>query len=204
LSFTKFIQNQKKMIERNEEGKKSLALGSNNEEILVRSAIGGSSEAFAELIKLYYRRVFALGMSFFKNQTDTEDFIQDVFIKVYTKISTFKGESLFSTWLTRIAYTTALNSIKRRKEYLPLSDETLLFDIDWTPEEREIRRLTIEVVRQTMKELPENYAICLDLYFFYDMPYAEICKVMDVPLNTVKSYIFRAKKLLREKLEKKL
>lgn len=189
---------------RNEESKKSLVLGSKNEEILVRSAIGGSPEAFAELVKLYYRRVTALGMSFFKNQTDTEDFVQDVFIKVYTKISTFKGESLFSTWLTRIAYTTALNSIKRRKEYLPLSDETLLFDIDWTPEEREIRRLTIEVVRQTMEELPEKFALCLDLYFFYDMPYAEICEVMDVPLNTVKSYIFRAKKLLREKLENKL
>ena len=76
------------------------------EEILVRSATGGNSQAFAELVKRYHRRVSALGMSFFKNSADTEDFVQDVFIKVYTKLKDFRGESRFSTWLLRIGYTT--------------------------------------------------------------------------------------------------
>lgn len=174
------------------------------EEILVRSAAGGNSQAFAELVKRYHRRVAALGMSFFKNAADTEDFVQDVFIKVYTKLRDFRGESRFSTWLLRIGYTTAINSIKRRKEYLPLGDETILWDQDYTPEEMQMRRLTIETVRESITELPERFAVCLDMYFFYDMAYGDISEVTGLPLNTVKSHIFRAKKLLKEKLEKRL
>lgn len=174
------------------------------EAILVRSAAGGNTRSFEELVKRYHRRITALGMSFFKNTADTEDFVQDVFIKVYTKLKDFRGESRFSTWLFRIAYTTAVNSIKRRKEYLPLADETLLWDRDYTPEELQIRRLTIETVRDSIKELPQRFALCLDMYFFYDMAYGEICEVTGLPLNTVKSHIFRAKKLLKEKLEQRL
>ncbi|MBO5691679.1 MAG: sigma-70 family RNA polymerase sigma factor [Spirochaetaceae bacterium] len=174
------------------------------EAILVRSAAGGNSAAFEELVKRYHRRVTALGMSFFRNIADTEDFVQDVFIKAYTKLRDFRGESRFSTWLFRIAYTTAVNSIKRRKEYLPLADENLLWDRDYTPEELQIRRLTIETVRDSIKELPQRFALCLDMYFFYDMAYGEICEVTGLPLNTVKSHIFRAKKLLKEKLEQRL
>ena len=88
---------------------KSSSIIPNNEQILISSALSGNESAFAELIKLHHRRITALGMSFFKNQTDTEDFVQDVFLKAYTKLETFRGDSLFSTWLTRIAYTTALN-----------------------------------------------------------------------------------------------
>ncbi|AEE15966.1 sigma-70 family RNA polymerase sigma factor [Treponema brennaborense] len=167
---------------------------------LARAAAAGNSAAFAELVALYRRRVAALGMSFFKNQSDTEDFVQDVFIKAYTKLATFRGDSLFSTWLTRIAYNTAVNSIKRRKEYLPIADENALFDLDWTPEERQLRRITVEAVREAMAELPKRFAMCLDMYFFYDMAYSEICEVIGLPMNTVKSHIFRAKKILREKL----
>lgn len=188
----------------NSKKKSSEASSENSELVLVRSAVSGNSSAFAELVKRYYRRITAMGMSFFKNSTDTEDFVQDVFIKAYTKLSTFRGDSLFSTWIMRIAYTTAVNSIKRRKEYLSIADETLLFDMDLTPEEKEMKRLTIEVVRESIKELPEYYSLCLDLYFFYDMPYKEICEVLDLSINTVKSHIFRAKKLLHEKLKNKI
>jgi RNA polymerase sigma-70 factor (ECF subfamily) len=128
---------------------------------------------FEELVKRYHRRVTALGMSFFRNIADTEDFVQDVFIKAYTKLRDFRGESRFSTWLFRIAYTTAVNSIKRRKEYLPLADENLLWDRDYTPEELQIRRLTIETVRDSIKELPQRFALCLDMYFFSIWPTEE-------------------------------
>ena len=171
---------------------------------LVKAAIAGNSHAFEQLVLKYHRRVTTLGMSFFKNATDTEDFVQDVFIKAYTKLNTFRGDSLFSTWLLRIAYTTAINSIQRRQEYLPIADETVLCDLDYTPEERELRRITVEVLKESIKELPERFALCLDMYFFYDMPYGEICEVTGMPLNTVKSHIFRAKKMLKEKLEDKL
>ena len=179
---------------------------SNNFELLpdsalVQSAKNGDTAAFSQLVCKYQPKVRILGLSFFKNATDADDFVQDVFIKIFTSLHTFRGESLFSTWLMRIAYNTAINSIKRRKEYVPLNDDFDITDTDYGPEEKQLRTITKEVVRETLKEIPENYAACLDMYFFYDMAYTEIGVVLDLPVNTVKSHIFRAKKLLKQKLE---
>lgn len=167
---------------------------------LVREVLSGNTSAFAELMSLYKKRVEALGMSFFKNTADTEDFAQDVFLKAFTKLDSFRGESLFSTWLTRMAYNTAINAVNRRAEYVSIADENLLPDNGLTPEEKELRLLTMETVRESLKELPEKYKIVLDLYFFYDNSYSEISEITSLAENTVKSHIFRAKKLLREKI----
>lgn len=171
------------------------------DDTLVKETLAGKHTSFAKLMSLYKKRVEAVGMSFFRNNTDTEDFVQDVFLKAYTNLSTFRGESLFSTWLTRIAYTTAVNLKNRRKEYEPLSDETLLPAKDSTPEDTEMQRITIEAVHDAVKELPERYAECLDMYFFYDISYDEIATITGFPVNTIKSHIFRAKKILRAKLK---
>jgi RNA polymerase sigma-70 factor (ECF subfamily) len=167
---------------------------------LVREVLSGNTSAFAELMSLYKKRIEALGMSFFKNPADTEDFAQDVFLKAYTKLDSFRGESLFSTWLTRMAYNTAINAVNRRPEYVSIADESLLPDNGLTPEEKELRLLTMEAVRESLKELPDKYKIVLDLYFFYDNSYTEISEITSLAENTVKSHIFRAKKLLREKI----
>lgn len=144
-------------------------------------------------------RLKALGMSFFKNEADAEDFVQDVFVKAYTHLSSFKGGSMFSTWLIRIGYNTAINSLNRRKEYLPLADMDIASAED-TPEETEIRRITQEAVRCATSTLPQAYKVCVDLYFFYGMQYREISKTTGFPVGTIKSNIFRAKKILKDKL----
>ena len=168
---------------------------------LIHSACNGDHLAFGKLVRLHENRVRALGMSFFKNEIDTDDFIQEVFIKVYKNLASFKGESLFSTWLMRVAYNTAINSIKRRKEYLSLSDEMEIADTDYDPEEEELRKQTKDAIQKAIKDLPERYATCLDLFFFYDMSHKDISLVLDLPINTIKSHIFRAKKILRKNLE---
>ncbi|MEE3411032.1 MAG: sigma-70 family RNA polymerase sigma factor [Treponema sp.] len=167
---------------------------------LVREVLSGNTSAFAEIMSLYKKRIEALGMSFFKNPADAEDFAQDVFLKAYTKLDSFRGESLFSTWLTRMAYNAAINAVNRRAEYVSIADESLLPDNGLTPEEKELRLLTMEAVRESLKELPDKYKIVLDLYFFYDNSYSEISEITSLAENTVKSHIFRAKKLLREKI----
>lgn len=167
---------------------------------LIKSARAGNKASFARLMSLYKTRVFYFGKSFFHNDADSEDFVQDVFLKVFMHLDSFKGISQFSTWLMRIAWTTAVNSVNRRKEYLPLADETAILDNDSTPEEKQIRKLTGEAIRQAIAELPEKYAVCIEMYFFYDIPYQEISEITDFPVNTIKSHIFRAKKILREKL----
>ncbi|MBQ2314283.1 MAG: sigma-70 family RNA polymerase sigma factor [Treponema sp.] len=176
------------------------ALQQRRDAVLVKESIAGDAGAFAKLMSLYQNRVEAVGMSFFHNHTDTEDFVQDVFLKAYTSLTSFRGESRFSTWLTRIAYNMAINIKARSKTYDSIADETLLPSPGRTPEENEIRRLTAEAIKEALRELPEQYAACLDFYFFHDMSYDEIAAVTDMPLNTIKSHIFRAKKILRRKL----
>jgi len=167
---------------------------------LISSACAGDPRSFARLVSFYEKKVRAFGMGFFKNASDTDDFVQEVFIKVFTHLASFRGESLFSTWLLRIAYNTAVNSVKRRKEYVSLSDDFEVIDTDTGPEEKQLRKLTALAVREALKELPERYALCLDLYFFNDMSHNEISDILDLPVNTVKSHIFRAKKILRDSL----
>ena len=167
---------------------------------LIKATLSGDSKAFSKLISYYKKRIRALGMSFFKNETDTEDFEQEVFIKAYTSLPNFRGESTFSTWLTSIAYNTAVNAKNRRKEYLPISDEENIEDKNLTPEKNQIRKATVLAVREAVKDLPEKFALCVELYFFYDNSHAEISEITGLPVNTIKSHIFRAKKILREKL----
>ncbi|MBP5753253.1 MAG: RNA polymerase subunit sigma-24, partial [Treponema sp.] len=81
-----------------------------------------------------------------------------------------------------------------------LADDFELKSSFKTPEEEQIFNLTKEAVREAIQELPLNYAICLDFYFFYDFSYEEIAIITGFPVNTIKSHIFRAKKLLRQKL----
>ncbi len=169
---------------------------------LVKRVCKGDSSAFAMLVETYEKKIRTLGYSFFKNETDAQDFVQDVFLKVYTNISKFRKESQFSTWLMRIAYNTAINAKNRRKEYVTLSENTEILDNDYSVEEKQLRMLTAESIREALKDLPQQYALCLDLYFFYDFSHNEISVITGLPVNTIKSNIFRAKKQLKQKLEK--
>jgi RNA polymerase sigma-70 factor (ECF subfamily) len=171
------------------------------DEKLISAIKRRNSRAFALLVSKYQLKVKSLGLSFFRNSTDAEDFVQDVFIKVYTCIDSFRGDSQFSTWLMRIAYNTAINSVKRAKDYLPLNEGFEIEDSGLNPEEKQLRKLTVQAVQETLKEIPEKFAVCLDLYFFYDFSYIDISEMLDLPINTVKSHIFRAKKLMKSKLE---
>ena len=168
--------------------------------IIVRQVVSGETELFRALVRRHERAVYGMGLSFFKNKEDASDFAQDVFLKVYRNLSQFQGNARFSTWLYRIAYNTALNGISRRKEYLSLVEDESLPDNN-SPERGALRSAAKTAVRKALKELPERYRICVDLYFFYDQSYQEIEVITGYPVNTVKSHVFRAKKILREKLK---
>lgn len=170
------------------------------DKLLIKATLNGDKHSFGILISFYKRRLLAMGMSFFKNESDSEDFVQEVLIKIYANLSDFKGEAAFSTWITRIAYNTAINAVNRRQEYLPIANEEVIESSLSTPEKNQIKEITIKAVQEAIKELPEKYAICIELYFFYDNSYEEIAKITNLNLNTIKSHIFRAKKILREKL----
>ena len=166
---------------------------------IVARVIEGESDLFALLVKRHQRAVYGLGLSFFKNAEDSGDFTQDVFIKAYRSLPSFLGKSKFSTWLYRIAYNTAVNAVKRRKEYQSLAEDIEIPDFD-DPQSKVLREASKKAIKAATEQLPERYRICVDLFFFYDLSYPEIEVVTGFPVNTIKSHVFRAKALLRDKL----
>jgi RNA polymerase sigma-70 factor (ECF subfamily) len=170
-----------------------------DEPLLIRQIVEGQKDLFRLLISRYQRTVHSMGLSFFRNAEDAADFTQDVFFKVYRNLPSFKGRSRFSTWLYRVAYNTAVNGITRKKEYRSLAEEDL--STEETPERLALKAAAKEAVQKAVEELPERYRICVDLFFFYDRSIREIEVITGFPENTIKSHVFRAKKMLRERLE---
>ncbi|MDR0472948.1 MAG: sigma-70 family RNA polymerase sigma factor [Treponema sp.] len=178
-----------------------LISGADDEDLMILEQIlGGQKELFVLLVNRYERHIHGMGLSFFRNSDDASDFTQDVFLKVYRSLDCFEGRSRFSTWLYRIAYNTAVNSISRKKEYSSLAEDDVVPDWD-TPERRSLRAELREAVLEAVRELPERYRVCVDMFFFYERTYQEIAVITGFPVNTIKSHVFRAKKFLREKLE---
>ena len=173
------------------------------EKMIVKEAAAKNPVAFSQLIFLYKKRIVAVGRRFFYNQNDIDDFLQEVFIKIYENLDNFQGNSRFSTWITRIAYNTAINFKTKTKKSENLCEEmqsNLVSNYE-TPEETQLKQLTREAINNAVKQLPENYKKCIELYFYNNMTYEEIAETTDIPLNTVKTYIFRAKKELYQKLK---
>ncbi|MBL8967367.1 MAG: sigma-70 family RNA polymerase sigma factor [Spirochaetaceae bacterium] len=166
---------------------------------IIALVLDGDTEAFSELVRRHRGRVLRLGRSFFRDEEEAADFTQDVFVKAYTALAGFKGRAKFSTWLLRIAYNTAINAKQRRKETLRLDPEAEIEGEGGT-DEAHLREETAKAVRQAMAELPPKQALCIELCFYYDLSYAEIGEITGFPVNTIKSHVFRAKKLLRERL----
>ena len=176
-----------------------MAISLDEDRTIAAQVISGQKELFRLLVKRHERAVYGMGMSFFRNSEDASDFTQEVFLKVYRNLSHFEGRSRFSTWLYKIAYNTAINSITRKKDYRSLAEDEIIPDYD-TPERELFRNLARDAVLEAIRELPERFRVCIDLFFFYDQSYQEIEAITEQPVNTIKSHVFRAKKLLREKL----
>jgi RNA polymerase sigma-70 factor (ECF subfamily) len=174
-----------------------------NDQLIVSQIVSGQKDLFRLLVRRHERAVYGMGLSFFRNGEDASDFTQEVFLKAYRNLPNFERRSRFSTWLYKIAYNTALNEVNRRKEYLSLADENMdkLINSGDTPEKIALRNAAKEAVNAAIKELPERFSVCIDLFFFYDRSYKEIEVITGIPVNTIKSHVFRAKILLREKLE---
>ena len=172
-----------------------------NDQLIVNQIICGQKDLFRLLVRQHEKAVYGMGISFFHNKEDASDFTQDVFLKAYRSLAQFEGRSRFSTWLYKIAYNTALNEVNRRKEYYSLAEENIEASSNDTPERAMLRKAARDAVHSAVKELPERYRVCVDLFYFYDRSYQEIEAITGFTVNTIKSHVFRAKILLREKLE---
>ncbi|MDY6934447.1 MAG: sigma-70 family RNA polymerase sigma factor [Spirochaetota bacterium] len=169
------------------------------DEQIIKKILHGEVDLYKIIVEKYQQYIFNLGMRFHKNREDAYDFVQDVFLKAYEKLHTFRGTSKYFSWLVRIAYNHGINSAKTKIIDSSLV-ETYIKSDDATPEETHLREELRKALLKAVEALPEKYRLCIDLYFFYGLSYREIEMITDIPLNTIKSNMLRAKIILRDTL----
>lgn len=183
-------------------------MSQNDDQRYIDKTINGDTIAFGVLVNRYKHMVYTLAMKIVRNKEEAEEVSQDVFIKVYQVLNTFKGGSKFSTWVYRITYNKSLDYLKKRGrglqtsslddsvEYLLKVTESVLDDL-----EADERKNTI---KDAMKELASDDGVVLTLYYFEELSLKEISKVMDLAIDTVKVRLFRSRKRLAKILERRL
>jgi len=180
----------------------------NQDQHYIEKVILGDTNAFSVLIDRYKHMVFTLALKIIKNREDAEEVAQDVFLKAYRVLATFKGDSKFSTWLYKIAHYKSLDYLKKNKRtvsttQIDISDEYNIPSFDNALEAMEVdeRKATI---KEALKELSEVDNVLITLHYFEELSLKEISKITGVQANTVKVRIFRSRKRLAEILKNRL
>jgi RNA polymerase sigma factor (sigma-70 family) len=175
------------------------------EQEMVSRVLNGDMNAFKVLVKQYERLVTHMVNRLVQNKEDTEDLCQEVFLKVYKYLPGFRFQSKLSTWIAQVAYGTAVNHLKKVSGKRNLTDDITEFEnyhkTSDDPESILTKKNTNTFIHQQIELLPVHYRTVLTLYHLNEFSYLEIEEITGMPEGTVKNYLFRARKLLKEKLE---
>ena len=179
---------------------------------LVERAQRGDKRAFELLVEKYQRKLARLLSRFIRDPAEVEDVTQEAFIKAYRALPAFRGDSAFYTWLYRIGINTAKNYLMALGRRAPTSTEVeaeeaegfeegeQLRDIN-TPESVLLSNEIAETVNSTIEQLPEELRTAIQLREIEGMSYEDIAQVMNCPIGTVRSRIFRAREAIDEVLQ---
>lgn len=165
---------------------------------LVARAVGGDLDAFGELVKRYQRPVFNIVYRMIGSYDEAGDLSQQVFLKAFQHLSTYDGERKFFSWIYRIAMNEAINHINGRRQFDPLNPDTAV-----TGESVLERLETVERdcdVHEAVLGLSESHRAVVVLRHFAQLSYRETAELLEIPEKTVKSRLFEARQILRQRL----
>ncbi|UJF21457.1 RNA polymerase sigma factor RpoE [Shewanella sp. OMA3-2] len=185
--------------------------GQYSDQQLVERVQQGDKNAFNLLVMKYQNKVMSLIGRYVRNQADVQDVTQEAFIKAYRALANFRGDSAFYTWLYRIAVNTAKNYLTSQGRKAPGSD----VDIEEaeyyegsdalkefaSPERLLMKDQMSKVIFDTLETLPEELKIAISLRELDGMSYEDIANIMDCPVGTVRSRIFRAREAIDKQLQ---
>lgn len=178
-----------------------------DETALITASQTGDQEAFAQLVQLHQRRVFNLTFRILRQYEEASEVTQETFLAAWQALPSFRKDARFSTWLYRIAYNCSMKQLEQRKRdhalQTAMQEEQALEQVsnnEWTNTTLEERE-TQAFVREHLARLPAKYQIVLILRHLQDMSYEEMAEILTVPIGTIKTHLFRARNLLKERLE---
>ena len=174
-----------------------------SDEDLVRRAAGGDRSAFTRLMERHERRVYNLCLRMVGDLDDASDATQDAFLTAYRKLSSFRGEAAFTTWLHRVAINASYDLLRKRgrapllasSKDRPVEDER----IEPAPDHADETTDAIEVQRALLA-IPEEFRAALVLHDAQDVPVQEVADILGVPVGTVKSRLHRGRVALARAL----
>jgi len=186
------------------------ALDDDSDRLLVERTQRGDLRAFDLLVLKYQSRVMHVVMRFVRDADEAEDVAQEAFIKAYSAINNFRGDSAFYTWLFRIATNAAKNHLVARGRRTPVLDvdidEALMHDENQRLVEDESPQAALEtqeleaVIKRAVQDLPDELQTALCLREFDGLSYEDIAVIMNCPIGTVRSRIFRGRETVDQKV----
>jgi RNA polymerase sigma-70 factor (ECF subfamily) len=172
-----------------------------DDEALVRRAKRGRKDAFSELVRRHQHTVYSLCLRYMKDPAIAEDMAQEAFLKGFRLLKGFRGDCRFSTWMYRVTSSVCLTELARRGK----RGEIPLDDAPHPARESDAGESEVaEIVRHCVTRLPERYATIVTMYYLQQAPYEEIAAAMRIPVGTLKTWMFRARKELRILVEAEL
>jgi RNA polymerase sigma-70 factor (ECF subfamily) len=185
-----------------------------DEALLVAHAKAGDTAGFTELVNRYERKIFRLAQNITQNREDAEDVMQEAFLKAYTNLDSFQGDSRFYTWLVRIAVNEALMKLRKRRpgefsldEPVDSGDDLMPRDIaDWgpSPEQRFARAQMNAILTEAIEKLDPDFRIVFVLRDIEELSTEETAQLLNLSIPAVKSRLLRARLRLRQRLHRHL
>lgn len=184
-----------------------------NEEQLVLALKKGDKNSFSKLVDNYKNRIYSMAYKFTNDYGEAQDLAQEIFIKIYRQIKGFQGNSQLSTWIYRVGMNTCIDW-KRKTDNLKETNLTALSETklsymsrnntssDRSPENKAIYDEEQAELHKTIYEMSDIYKAVIIMYHFNNMSYDEIGKALDIPIKTVETRLYRARKMLKTKLYK--
>ena len=172
----------------------------------------GNTRAYALLVDRHKDRALTLAHRLVGDHMEAEELVQDAFVKAFRNLGQFRGDARFGTWFYRILYNLCMTQLRRRSglpQMLDISDDAALDALSVDSETPGVDESleTYDIVRFLSVEveaLPPQYRSAVTLFYVQDMTYEEIADIMNVPLGTVKTCLFRGRNLLKKRISMRL
>jgi RNA polymerase sigma-70 factor (ECF subfamily) len=163
----------------------------------------GDKSAFTDLVNRHANRFYRIAFRFLNNRDNSEDVVQDAFLKLWENTGTWKPDfdAKFTTWFSRIVINLCLDLKKKNKNSFEL-DDMVLAGGEELPDETVIKRQNTEILNKYLEELPDRQQIAINLCFYEGFSNREAAEIMEINIKALESLLVRAKSSLRNKLVK--
>ncbi|GIP35870.1 RNA polymerase sigma factor [Paenibacillus sp. J2TS4] len=164
---------------------------------LIQAAQAGDRDALITLLREIETHVYRTAFYILGNQEDAMDASQEALLRIYTKIHTYEEKALFKTWVQRIVTNLCMDKFRKAKPSVSIDEHELDFHAEDNVEEKVISSYVAKDIHDAIDKLPDHHRSVVVLRYLQQFSYNEIAESLDLPINTVKSYLFRARKQLQ-------